>query len=215
MVELVWYRVRESAISWYDSAHRLYSSVLDPEWFCDEARMDPLGLLLLAWILLAGVVYFAIDHIQAIFAALFGQPEIIRPNNLPYQPLPSSSSSAGSRNLTERKSNEGSVKENVPSSRFFTPAASLSSPPSGESIDGSSSNQPSETLQARVKLINYSQEGSDWVNAVLNWLYHRYNTTPEFADIWLSALNEYAKRNAQQVIYTLYNMDEMVSEILL
>ncbi|GAU88992.1 hypothetical protein RvY_01594-2 [Ramazzottius varieornatus] len=197
VVELVWYRLRESAVSWYETLYGAYSSVVDPEWFWDEARMDPLGLLLLAWILLAGVVYFAIDHIQAIFAALFGQPEVLPARNpaLPYQPLPSSASFNGPRNLNEGTSNEVLTKEN----RFFTPVASFAAAPTGAAIDGSANNQPSETLQARVKLINYSQEGSDWVNAVLNWLYHRYNTTPEFADIWLSALNEYAKRNAQQM----------------
>ncbi|XP_055341986.1 uncharacterized protein LOC129590670 isoform X2 [Paramacrobiotus metropolitanus] len=168
---IVWYRLRETASIW---SHRLDQLWMDPGGGQD-AGMDPLGLLLLGWIVLAGIVYFTTDHLKVWLIRYFGEepaPAAVLPQyRHPPTVLP----------LPTRES---------PYRR--TPD---SSSPSASSLVST----PTESLQARVKLINYSQEGSDWVNNVLNWLYHRYNSTPEFADIWLSALNEYAKRNAQQL----------------
>ncbi|OQV18854.1 hypothetical protein BV898_07108 [Hypsibius exemplaris] len=185
VANIVWYRICETT-------EKLVKSLnLDG---ADESSsaMDPLGLLLLGWIVVAGIVYFATDHIKDLLIRYRGddvQPAVRQP----YVPPKSVTSSASS---PSRTSTPGAGNHYSPAVRPDVLATSGSASSGG---GGTSMTTPSETLQARVKLINYSEEGSDWVNSVLNWLYHRYNTTPEFADIWLSALNEHAKRNAQQM----------------
>jgi hypothetical protein len=174
VAKVVWFRICETA-------EKIITS-LDIN---ESSRMDPLGLLLLGWIVLAGIVYFATDYVRDLLNHFRGD---VQPPN----------------NQTGRIA-AAPPRPALPAlhTHTCTPESSISQRPDTLAPSGggsaSSSHPSSETLQARVKLINYSKEGSDWVNSVLNWLYHRYNTTPEFADIWLSALNEHAKRNAQQV----------------
>ena len=38
-------------------------------------------------------------------------------------------------------------------------------------------------------------ERTEWLNAALSWLYLHYNSTPEFVETWLRALNEEAKHH--------------------
>lgn len=189
VAKIVWYKIGEIG-------HHVDSVSDVNEWLWGDApgktqKMDPLGLLLLGWIVLAGVVYFSTDHIKALLAKFLGEPEALQGNRGPVaKPLRKESSFKSIRSNSPPRPTSAVYHDNPWERR-----ASENQTFFGQS--GTSA--PTESLQARVKLINYSQEGSDWVNNVLNWLYHRYNTTPEFADIWLSGLNEYAKRNAQQV----------------
>ena len=39
-------------------------------------------------------------------------------------------------------------------------------------------------------------ESCNWLNTTLSWIQLHYNSTPEFVDAWLRALNDHAKKQA-------------------
>ena len=201
VAKIVWFRICETAEKLANSVG--YTLDFDAaDLTSSRTTMDPLGLLLLGWIVLAGVVYFATGHIKDLLTRYHGaEPEIAAgrgglPPSLRDKPIASSSRP---NYRPETLSGSGTSDSTAPG---YSQGINVASPQLPQYSPMAAA--PAETLQARVKLINYSEAGSEWVNSVLNWLYHRYNTTPEFADIWLSALNEHAKRNAQQVSLSIY-----------
>ena len=64
-----------------------------------------------------------------------------------------------------------------------------------DGVGGSGSGAPLSTPLVK------GGEKTEWLSAAVNWLYQHYNSTPEFVDTWLRALNEEAKHHVVRHCY--------------
>lgn len=153
--------------------------------------MDLLTWLLLSWIAIAGIVFFAVQKVL----------EFYPPEGTEQSSGTESSSGASSPNSSYAQQSQQHLAYSGHSPSSSPHSADDATTASGfmSKFIGEGSSSVAKFISQNLPGASDGRESCDWINELISWLFKYYRSQPEFVNAWVKSLNDAAKKASNAV----------------